>query len=127
MAEEVIAVEPPRLMRSRAALRQDLSSRKQPNPRPAITRRMKPPCRCRGRGALPLNVARGCGVSGGTWPRRLAVQQSSPAPSKDVEEPLTRYELLPRLTTRFTLEPRTSFFPAFGLCEITRPFRTVFE
>jgi hypothetical protein len=65
---------------------------------------------------------------GGHLARRLAVQQSSPAPSKDVEEePLTRYELLPRLTTRFTLAPRTSFLPALGLCEITRAFRTVFE
>jgi sulfatase modifying factor 1 len=51
-------------MRSRAALRQDLSSRKEPNPRPAITRRMKPPADAAAGGALPLDVTRGCGVSG---------------------------------------------------------------
>jgi hypothetical protein len=90
---------------------------------------MKPPCRCRGRGALPLNVARGCGVSGalGQTLSSSATVLASALEGLLEEEPLTRYELLPRLTTRFTLAPRTSFFPALGLCEITRPFRTVFE
>jgi hypothetical protein len=89
---------------------------------------MKPPADAAAGVPLPLNVARGCGVSGALGQTlSSATVLASALEGLLEEEPLTRYELLPRLTTRFTLAPRTSFLPALGLCEITRPFRTVFE